>query len=226
MILEVHGLYDLVSAVYDIAHSQKCTHDSINAHLWDIEFNNKVYCNGWRHCNFNGEWDQPACEKDVDFGERRMLSELSVRKGQGGRKSGSSLSFDLVVIDVSETVLSKNVLVKIPQSLLVSGKSFDLCGGGKEGDKNATYPKVAIVPCDITGNLSEDWIGSDTKSQSLQLRDAWRRYNGGLNGWKFDYGLRPADWIPSKPLSPPWSLEEREIIGLLISSGCKFKKSW
>lgn len=226
LILELHGLYDLVSTVYSIARSAKCTTDSVNSHLWDVTFNGKRYRNGWRHCRHDtNDWNRPADETDVDLGERRLLSGLSVKTGQEGRKSGESLVFDLKVIDLSETVKSGDVLVKIPSSSVFSGKEFDVCGGGKKGDDGfCAYPKVAKVILSISGNLSEDWIDHDAKAQSLRLRGAWSRYNEGLNGWKRD--RREGGWIPSKPISPAWGKDEREIIGLLLNSGCKFKQSW
>ena len=161
----------------------------------------------------------------MDWGERRMLSELYVRLGQEGRKSGESLAFDLKVLDVSKTVSSKDVLVNIPQCILFSDDRFEQCGGGKKGDTNVTYPKVAKVAMSISGTLSEDWIDDATKAQSGQLRNVWIRYNSGMNGWKRN--RTTGDWLPCKPISPNWGQgDEFKIIGLLINSGCTFKKSW
>jgi hypothetical protein len=201
LILELHGIYDLVSTVYDIARSERLTSDSINSHLWNVSFNSVTYANGWRREDYRtGDWDREANERDIDLGERRIFSNLDVRKGMEGQKSGESLTFNFEVVRVEDenTVASNDVLVKIPQSIFVSEDRFHTCGGGKKGDVNVTYPKISKIALNLSGNLCEDWIGNDVKAQSSRLRDAWARYNSGMNSWTRD--RRNGGWKASKPL--------------------------
>ena len=95
LIKERHGLYDLVSTVYDILQRESLTSDRITSHLWDVTFAGKRYHNGWRRQQFPGEgaWDRPAKDNEVDEGERRILSSLvnHLERGQKGVFSGQSV---------------------------------------------------------------------------------------------------------------------------------------
>ena len=95
LIKERHGLYDLVSTVYDILQRESLTSDRITSHLWDVTFAGKRYHNGWRRQQFPGEgaWDRPAKDNEVDEGERRILSALvnHLERGQKGVFSGQSV---------------------------------------------------------------------------------------------------------------------------------------
>jgi hypothetical protein len=169
--------------------------------LWNVSFNSVTYANGWRREDYRtGNWDRGANESDIDLGERRMFSNLDVRKGMEGQKNGESLSFDFEVVQVEneKTVALKDVVVKIPQSIFVSEDLFHTCGSGKKSDANVTYPKISKVALNLSGNLCEDWIGNDVKAQSSRLRDAWARYNSGMNSWTRD--RRNGGWKASKPL--------------------------
>lgn len=67
LIKERHGLYDLVSSVFDILLREGLTHDSITSHLWKIQFAKRVYRNGWRHCRISDfSYDRPANDTDID----------------------------------------------------------------------------------------------------------------------------------------------------------------
>lgn len=130
------------------------------------------------------------------------------------------VQFDIVVENISvETVDEKGIAVKIANPWAFS----------EEKGKNASsllpqYPKTAKLAIQVSGSVANDWIGTEDAGPCIQLRHAWSTYYAGENSWKRD--RRTYDWIVGKPLSPPWNGNEMEIMGLLLNSDCKFKKSW
>ena len=226
-IKEKHGLYDLVSVVFDILQQEKLTCDRVTSHLWNIELAGTTFKNGWRHVNFTkGTYDRPANSTDVDEGEPRIFASLAtpLEKGQKGQCSGESANFDVIVEDVPVEMVDENgIVVKIasPWEDIVEGKT----GNGDEAS-SPLYPKITKVESNtISSSVDDDWIESeDVKTQCLQLRHAWSSYLQGENSWKRD--RRTHGRIRAKPQSPPWNSDEMAIIGLLLKSDAKFKKSW
>lgn len=198
-----HGLYNIAETVFDIMDKEKLTTDFIYSHLWNMTFSKNVYKNGWRRQRRPGsdEWNRPATITDIDEGEPRLFSGLDVplEKGQKGKFSGESASFDYVL----ESIVDMSAA----------------------SDKAAVaYPHVSKVANKISAKLEDDWLTPSRKSQCNKHRDMWRKFYSGKNSWK---QLQRGDraFTRAKPIAPMWG-EELKIMGLLINADCKFKKSW
>jgi len=148
------------------------------------------------------EYDQPPTKYDLDKGERRLLDSLEkpIVNGERGVCSGESARFDFVV---------ENADMKVKVDPI---------------DYSPVYTRITPVPIQLSTRVEDDWISSDKKSRSIELRSRWWSYIQGKNSWKRD--RRTLEWIASKPLSSCWGGDEINIIGLLINAGMKFKKSW
>jgi|AntRauTorckE5430_2_1112549.scaffolds.fasta_scaffold03764_3 hypothetical protein len=208
LINEKHGLYDLVSTVYDTLRKENLTDDNINSHLWNVHFAGIRYKNGWRHCNiFDGmSYDRPAGKYDIDEGERRIFSSLAtpLEKGQRGVCKGESASFDILVQSTSLTEDQE----KDP----------------KDEKKEEASLQLTPIVLTLSGFVEDDWISAAKKTECVTLQHSWDHYFRGENTWKKD--RRTRNFIPCKPLSPQWDNDEMTIIGLLLNSDAKFKKSW
>ena len=234
-IREKHGLYDLVSAVFGIMWKEKLTQDDIYSHLWNVTFEGTT-CSVLA-CFANpveGTYDRSPTSGDIDEGESRIFSSLAVplAKGQKGSFSGSSANFDFVVDDAAVgEVDESDIVVTLYSPWGGVQKSEDDKDKEKKDDKNASsltmtnYPKCKKVASQLSGSMDSDWIAStETKTKCLRLSNAWFEFFQGLNSWKRD--RRTLGWLPTKPQSPPWNVDEITIIGLLLNSDSKFKKSW
>ena len=115
--------------------------------------------------------------------------------------SGGSARFTFVVVDAN---------------LKVEG-SADL----------SAYPRITTVPIQLSTNVEDDWITSDEKASATRLSSAWQRHLQGENSWKRDRYNRESEYVRCKPNhNREWGRNEIEIMGLLLNSGAKFKKSW
>jgi hypothetical protein len=200
-----HGLFDLVTSVFIILQQrEKLTYDEVYSHLWYMEFNNIKYAYGWRTTNGTSSGGYGSGSNLLDEQEPRLLNALPflLEKGQKGSFQGQSASFDMVVEDDDlETLLDA-------------------------AQAATSYPKITAIPNTMSSKLESDFIPSDdqTKQDCHSLAQKWLAYYQGNNEWRLDSGTR--DWVLRQPICPTWSGEECEIMGLLLNSGCKFKKSW
>lgn len=198
-----HGLYDIVSLIYDTLQKENLTHDAIYSHLWNLQFSGTKYRNGWRRqmAPDSDEYDRPPNKSDLDLGERRLLNSLEkpLENGQRGCCSGESARFEFVVENADMEV-------------------------EVEPTNSSVYPRITAVPIPLSTQVEDDWITSDEQSRSVQLNEAWISYMRGENSWKRD--RRTGDWIRGKPLHKCWGRDEVKIMGLLLNAGVKFKKSW
>ena len=180
---------------------ENLTHDSIYSHLWNLQFEDKVYMNGWRRQRFPGsdEFDRPSNESDLDEGEPRLLNGLErpIEDGQKGSCSGESTTFEFVVEHANLEV---------------------------EFIDETKYPRVTAVPLQLSTKVEDDWLTNTEKSRSIELVNAWDSYFRGENSWKRNRVT--GDFIRCKPNHSSWGCEEFKVMGLLINAGVKFKKSW
>lgn len=201
LIYEIHGLYDLVSVVYDLLLKEKLTYDRVTSHLWNISFAGVTYRNGWRrYCPYGNEFDRPANETDIDEGEPRMLSVLptTLEKGQKGVCSGESAKFDIVVECTSlEKLDEKKISVNIASPWPLTDAEEE--EKKKKSSLRPQYPKVNPVALHISASIEDDWITNSEKARCITIGSAWDKYYTTESSWKRD--RRTGAWLKSKPCS-------------------------
>jgi hypothetical protein len=200
-----HGLLDLVTSVFVILQQrEKLTSDQFYSHLWYMKFNNIKYAYGWRTTNGTSSGGDVTVSNHLDEQEPRLLNALPflLEKGQKGSFHGESANFDMVVEDAAlETLLDA-------------------------AQAASSYPKITAIPNTMSSKLESDFIPSDdqTKQECHSLAQKWLAYYQGNNEWRRDRDT--CEWVLRQPIRPAWGAEECQIMGLLLNSGCKFKKSW
>ena len=208
LIIEKHGLYDLVSTVFEILHHENLTDDRLTSHLWGIDFDGLRYKYGWRDSRFLGDsikdWNRPPNKTDIDHGERRIFASLAnpLKDGQKGRFSGESAEFNVVVECASvETIEDDAIDIQIAHPFY------------REQTKSSlpSYPKFVKIETKVSGAVMNDWIDRDTMVRCDQLRLAWSDYFHSENDWALDD--RTARYITSllNPCHPVGNRKKRDM---------------
>jgi hypothetical protein len=196
-----HGLLTLVKAVFDILQKNNLTGDAYYSHLWSITLHGVCYEHGWRNCR------QMKVKNHVDDQDIQVLAQLdnALQKGQKGSFRGESAKFD-VVIDNCDLLKKKKLSV----------------------EEIANYPKTTAIPSapGLDATMSDAFVSEEVKEGAQKLRIGWKNHLEGDNEWRRDRESREFEWVIGKPLPRVWDFDEMQILGLLLNSNQKFKKSW
>eukprot|EP00814_Leptocylindrus_danicus_P016660 CAMPEP_0116034296 /NCGR_PEP_ID=MMETSP0321-20121206/19521_1 /TAXON_ID=163516 /ORGANISM="Leptocylindrus danicus var. danicus, Strain B650" /LENGTH=359 /DNA_ID=CAMNT_0003510577 /DNA_START=17 /DNA_END=1096 /DNA_ORIENTATION=- len=211
LIRSQHGLYDLVSTVFDVLNDKGLSSDSVYSHLWSLKLAGFTYQYGWRFCG--GKTTQNSVKPNtLDEAEPRIISTLAIplADGQKGRFIGSNIQFSIVVKsaaleEIDPTTTAQNEMERM----------------------RSLYPRVTEVPNEISADIfQQDWITAAEMGLCENLRSHFEIFTRGKNSWK-PIGRDLIGYEPCKTKHPEWNLgRENEIIGLLMNAGYKFKKSW
>jgi hypothetical protein len=109
-----HGLFHLIEFVIEkiMNREEGITTDFYFSHLWDVEFQGKIYKNGWRPSSV-----EASIKNHIDQEDVIPLKDLNIQVGDKGLFSGGTGSFNISVLSVEtqkEAGLKYPIFKKMP----------------------------------------------------------------------------------------------------------------
>ena len=211
----VHGLYDLVDAVFRHSLTEFTNGWTISSRMWKIDYGHETFASMVTEELYEFEDKKPVvCDSlhrcifaSAEMTKVAPLNNDSTTRGEF-RLDHRPLEFRFKKLakDTNETT---TIDVNDPDVLKEHPKCIPMANAIK-----------------YTANVgATDYVSKSQEADIQELSESFVNFFQGLNSWS-ELGRRSQEWMPAKPVSPIYSRIEAEIIGLFINAGWKFANSY